>query len=152
MTADPLDAFGELLGRVGVDRLRAQWLVNVAKLREVDVASPETMLLAAHLVVAALSFVGAHGRRLGVEPFMAAAFDGEPATWKIDDLLDAAVAGEVIDAPARRSIDEVLETRRQIRAAGDSIELAAETGIRARRTVELFVQRALAWLAASASD
>ena len=155
LRSDPLDAFGELLAHVGLERLRAQWLVTLAKLHELEAAaSAETTILSADLVVSALAFLVAHARRLGVGPFTGTSFDGLAAAWKIDDILDSAVVGgdaAVIDETTRRRVDELLETRRRIRAAQQPndlgpLELPPELTSQARRTAELVVQRILAWL------
>jgi hypothetical protein len=77
-------------------RTRAQSKPNVTpELRQADpnAAPVSTCVLAAALVEGALTFVVRHARKTGLAVFRSNDFDGEPRTWKIDELVRSASTG-----------------------------------------------------------
>jgi hypothetical protein len=156
---EPLDAFGEMLVRLGYRQFRLWWTQTVAELRQLDATlNPvASAVLSAAIVEAALTFVVAHGRKLGVGPFKSRDFDSQPRTWKIDDLVKSAASGgeaSVLDEGTRHRADELIRTRQRIHAGrmlsdypGGPPDLRPEEARDAKRTADLMVRRVLDWLA-----
>jgi len=93
--AEPHDAFAEALEPLGYGPFRLWWVQTVAELRQsnVQTAPVSALVLAAALVEGALTFVVKHARSLQLAVFRSKDFDGEPRTWKIDDLVASAASG-----------------------------------------------------------
>jgi hypothetical protein len=157
-SAEPLDAFADALDILGYKPFRLWWTQTVAELRklEVTISPVSATVLSAALVEGALTFLVKHARQLNVGPFKSRDFDGEPRTWKIDDLVKSAATGgdvAVLDSGARLRADELVRTRQRIHAGrmlsehpGGPPDLRPEEARDARRTTELIVRRVLDWL------
>jgi hypothetical protein len=153
-----LDAFADALDILGYKPFRLWWTQTVAELRklEVTISPVSATVLSAALVEGALTFLVKHARQLNVGPFKSRDFDGEPRTWKIDDLVKSAATGgdvAVLDSGARLRADELVRTRQRIHAGrmlsehpGGPPDLRPEEARDARRTTELIVRRVLDWL------
>jgi hypothetical protein len=130
----------------------------VAELGRADTSvSPVAVaVLSAALVEGALTFVVKHARELGLGVMASKTFDGEPRTWRIDDLVSSAAAGRdsaILDQPARLRADELVRVRQRIHAGrmlsefpGGVPDLRPEEAREARSTAFLVVRRILDWL------
>jgi hypothetical protein len=156
--AEPLDAFGEMLERLGYKPFRLWWTQTVAELRQLDpLTTPvATSVLSAGLIEGALTFLVSHARKLGLGPFKSKDFDGDPRTWKIDNLVRSAETGgasAVLDAGTRHRADEVIRIRQRIHAGrmlsehpGGPPDLRPDEARDAKRTADVVVRRILDWL------
>lgn len=157
-SAEPLDAFGEMLERLGYKPFRMWWTQTVAELRQLDPTTHPvaTAVLSAAIIEGALTFVVAHARKLGAGPFKSRDFDGDPRSWKIDNLVRSAETGgpgAVLDASARHRAEEVIRVRQRIHAgrmlsehAGGPPDLRPDEARDAKRTAEVVVRRIIDWL------
>lgn len=119
--AEPLDAFADELDKLGYGKFRLWWTQTVAEMRCCEPASMSlsATVLAAALVEAALTFVVKHARTLNLEVFRSKDFDGEPRTWKIDDLVRSAASGSssaVLDQQTKARAETLCRTRQRIHA------------------------------------
>ncbi len=157
-SAEPLDAFSDALERLGYGRFRLWWRQTVAELRNAEpTLSPvATTVFAAALVEAALTFVVKHARALGLGVLGSRSLDGDPKTWKIDDLVSSAAAGQasaILDVATRHRADELIRARQRIHAGRMLSEfpdgppdLRPEEARAARESAEVIVRRVLDWL------
>ena len=157
--AEPLDAFADELEKLSYGKFRLWWTQTVAELRRCEPASTplSATVLAAALVEGALTFVVKHARSLNLEVFRSKDFDGEPRTWKIDDLVRSAASGSssaVLDQQTKARAETLCRTRQRIHAGRMLSEYAA-TGVPdlrpdeardARSIAEQVVRSVLDWL------
>ncbi len=155
---EPLDAFTDALEQLGYGQFRLWWRQIVAELRGLNPStSPvSATVLAAALVEGALTFLVRHARKVGAGPLKSRDFDGDPRTWKIDELVRSAATGgdaAVLDAGTRHRADELIRTRQRIHAGrmltehpGGPPDLRPDEARDGRRTAELVVRRILDWL------
>jgi len=119
-------------------------------------APVSSLVLAAALVEAALTFVVSHARQKNLAVFRSANFDGEPRTWRLERLIKSAASGAsdaILDEPTRVRA-EALATARQRIHAGRMLsdypngipDLKPEEARDGRMTAELVVRRVLTWL------
>ena len=104
--AEPLDAFASELEKLGYGLFRMWWTQSVAELRQLQPNQTPVAhaVLAAALVEGALTFVVKHARGLGLGVFGSKDFERDPRTWKIDELVSGASAGQgsaILDSAAR---------------------------------------------------
>lgn len=156
--AEPLDAFAEVLERLGYKPFRMWWVQMVAEVRKLEatISPVSATVLSAALVEGALTFLVRHARTLSTGPFKSSDFDGAPRTWKIDDLVRSAATGgdaAVFDQSTRQRADELIRTRQRIHAGrmlsehpGGPPDLRPEEARDALRTAELVVRKILDWL------
>lgn len=92
---EPLDAFAHALDALGYGKFRLWWKQTVGELNRSDAASMSISIcvLSAALVEGALTFVVKHAQSLKLGVFQSKTFDGQPRTWKIDDLVQSAARG-----------------------------------------------------------
>jgi len=157
-SAEPLDAFADALDSLGYGPFRLWWKQTVAELRHADPSvSPVTVtVLAAALVEGALTFVVRHARQLGVGVLGSKDFDRPTTSWKIEDLVSSAAAGQesaILDNGARLRADELVRARQRIHAGRmlsdfpqGAPDLRPEEARAAKATAELVVRRVLDWL------
>jgi hypothetical protein len=156
--AEPLDAFAEQLDRLQYGPFRLWWTQTVAELRRGDAqSSPVSVcVLAAALVEGALTFVVRHARNRNLGVFRSKACDGDPRTWRIDDLVASAASGSdsaILDIPTKNRAEILIRTRQRIHAGrmlsefpGGVPDLRPEEARDAKATAELVVRRVLDWL------
>jgi hypothetical protein len=156
--AEPLDAFAEELNKLGYGAFRLWWKQIVGELRRGDTqASPVSVsVLAAALVEGALTFVVKHAGALGLGVLGSKTFDGNPRTWRIDDLVSSAAAGQnsaILDTSMRQRAEHLIVVRQRIHAGrmlseypGGPPDLRPEEAREAKETVELVVRCVLDWL------
>jgi hypothetical protein len=157
-SVEPLDAFADVLERLGYEPFRLWWKQLLSELRRSDtVLSPVTVsVLAAALVEGALTFVVEHARRLGLGVFGSRDFEREPRTWKIDDLVASASTGHdsaILDVPTRQRAEELIRVRQRIHAGRmlsafptGVADLRPEEAREAQRTADTVVRRVMDWL------
>ncbi len=156
--AEPFDAFAESLDKLGYGAFRVWWNRTVAELRHAEPTfSPTTVaVFSAALVEGALAFVVKHARGLGLGVFASSDFDRDPRTWKIDDLVSSASAGQraaIFDQATRHRANELIKVRQRIHA-GRMLsdyktrvpDLRPEEARAARESAEIIVRRILEWL------
>ncbi len=155
--AEPLDEFSQALEKLGHGHFRLWWKQTVAELRTTEpMRAPVTVaVLSAALIEGALTFVVKHARQLGLGALGSKNFDGDPRTWKIEDLVSSACAGQdaILDPKARTRADEVVKARQRIHAGrmlseypGGVPDLRPEEARSAKESAELVVRRVLDWL------
>ena len=156
--AEPFDAFAEQLSNLGFKPFQLWWRQTVAELQRLDpsVNPVSSAVLSAALVEAGLTFVVKHARSLGLGVFKSKDFDGEPKSWKIDDLIKSAATGgesAVIDQSTKVRAEELCRTRQRIHAGrmlsdhpSGPTDLRPEEARDAKATAELVVRRVLDWL------
>jgi hypothetical protein len=157
-SVEPLDAFAEQLDKLGYGAFRLWWKQTVAEVRHGDVQfSPVSVsVLAAALVEGALTFVVKHARKLKLGVFRSSDFDGDPRTWKIDDLVASAASGSdtaILDAQTKNRAEILIRTRQRIHAGRMLSDFPAgvpdirpEEARDAKATAEQVVRRVLDWL------
>jgi hypothetical protein len=155
---EPLDAFADELDKLGYGQFRLWWNQTVAELRRGDTqSSPVSVcVLAAALVEGALTFVVKHARKLGLGVLGSKTFEGDPRSWRIDDLVRSAAAGgdsAILDAAAQQRADGLIRIRQRIHAGrmlsdypGGPPDLRPEEAREGRATADLVVRRVLDWL------
>lgn len=155
---EPLDAFAEILKSLGYEAFRLWWQQLVAELRQTHGSTcPVTVcVLAAALVEGALTFVVRHARALGLGVMGSKTFEGDPRTWRIDDLVASASFGgqsAILDPPTRERADRLIQVRQRIHAGrvlsqhpGGPPDLRPEEAREARETAERAVRAVLDWL------
>lgn len=156
--AEPLDAFAEVLEKLGYGRFRLWWNQTVGELRRGDPQSSavSVSVLAAALVEGALTFVVKHARNLGLGVFRSSDFDRDPRSWRIDELVSSAASGSesaILDIPTKARAESLIRSRQRIHAGrmlsefpGVVPDLRPEEAREARATAELVVRRVLDWL------
>jgi len=154
-----LDAFADELSNLGYGAFRLWWKQTVAELRGGDTeTSPVSVaVLAAALVEGALAFVVRHARGLGLGVLASKSFDGDPRTWRIDDLVSSAAAGRdpaILDGPIKQRAESLIRNRQRIHAGrmlsdfpGGVPDLRPEEARDAKATAEIVVRRVMDWLA-----
>jgi len=156
--AEPLDAFGDELVRLGYGDFRPWWSQTVAEFRQTN---PQIMPMSATvqagaIVEGALTFVVVHARSLNVGVMGSKTFEGKPSTWQIGDLVSGAAAGRdsaILDPPMRQRADMLIQSRQRIHAgrvlsnfpAGPP-DLRPEEARDAKMIAEQVVRRVLDWL------
>jgi hypothetical protein len=155
---EPLDAFAEQLDKLRYGPFRLWWRQTVAELRQGDtqVTPVAVSVLAAALVEGALTFVVRHARSLNLGVFRSKDFDGDPRTWKIDDLVASAASGSdtaILDVHTRNRAEILIKTRQRIHAGrmlsefpNGVSDLRPEEARDAKATAEIVVRRVLDWL------
>jgi hypothetical protein len=99
-----------------------------------------------------------HARGLGLGVFASTDFDRDPRTWKLDDLVSSASAGQraaIFDQAMRHRANELIKVRQRIHA-GRMLsdyqtgvpDLRPEEARAARESAEIIVRRILEWLEA----
>lgn len=156
--AEPLDAFVEQLATLGFEPFQLWWRQTVAELRRLDpsINPVSVAVLSAALVEASLTFVVKHARSLGLGVFKSKDFDGEPRSWKIDDLIKSAATGgesAVIDSSTKVRAEELCRTRQRIHAGrmlsdypSGPTDLRPEEARDAKQTADIVVRRVIDWL------
>lgn len=156
--AEPLDAFGEALERMGLRHFRAWWRQTVTEMRCSDPASAPVActVLSAALVEGALTFAAKHARDGQLGAFQSPAYEGEPRTWKAERLIESAGMGGAgaILTPALKARAEHLNRMRQRVHAGRMLgeypggppDLRPEEGRDAKATAEQVVRAVVDWL------
>jgi hypothetical protein len=132
----------------------------VSELRQTNPQSSPVaaLVLAAALVEAALTFVVRHARKLGLGVLASKDFEGNPRTWKIDDLVASASRGgdtSILDVSTRQRAESLIQARQRIHAGrmladfptGGAPDLRPDEARDARATAEAVVRRVLDWLA-----
>jgi hypothetical protein len=157
-SAEPLDAFADALEKLGYGHFQLWWRQMAAELRHADTSlSPVAIsVFSAALVEGALTFVVKHARGLGLGVMGSKTFEGDPRTWKIDDLVSSAAAGHdsaILDESARLHAVDLIRVRQRIHAGrmlsefpGGIPDLRPEEAREARSTAVLVVRRVLDWL------
>lgn len=155
---EPIDAFAEELGKLGYGPFRLWWTQTVAELRGSDPhSSPVSVLvLAAALVEGALTFVVKHARSQNLGVFRSKDFDGNPRTWKIDDLVASAASvreSAILDAQTKNRAEILIRSRQRIHAGRMLSEfptgvpdLRPEEARDAKITAEQVIRCVLDWL------
>jgi hypothetical protein len=155
---EPLDAFAEQLDKLKYSAFRIWWKQTVAEFRRSDAQSSpvSASVLAAALVEGALTFVVQHARNLKLGVFRSSDFDGNPRTWKIDDLVASAASGSdtaILDTPTKNRAENLIKTRQRIHAGRMLSEfpngvpdLRPEEARDAKATAEIVVRGVLDWL------
>jgi hypothetical protein len=155
---EPLDSFAEAMDGLGFGHLQLWWKQTVAELRcsEASLSPVSVSVLSAALVEGALTFVVKRARELGLGVMGSKNFDGNPRTWRIDDLISSAAAGTnsaILDEPSRVRAVELVRIRQRIHAGrmvsefpGGVPDLRPDEARDAKRTAELVVRRVLDWL------
>lgn len=155
---EPLDAFADELEKLRFGIFRLWWTQTVAELRQSDPSSTpvSVAVLAAALVEGALTFVVRHARSLNLEVFRSRDFDGDPRSWKIDDLIRSAASGSasaVLTPQARARAETLCRTRQRIHAGRMMSEYPAgvpdlrpDEARQAKGTAEEVVRCVLDWL------
>jgi hypothetical protein len=156
--AEALDAFADALEKLGYAPFRLWWKQTVAELRHAEpTLSPvAATVFAAALVEGALTFVVKHARGFGLGVLGSRSLDGDPRTWKIDDLVSSACAGQdaaILDGATRHRADELIKARQRIHAGrmlsdfpGGAPDLRPEEARAAKESAEVIVRRVLDWL------
>jgi hypothetical protein len=155
---EPLDAFAEELSKLGYGAFRLWWTQTVAELRHGNAhSSPVSVsVLAGALVEGSLTFVVKHARNLNLGVFRSKSFDGEPRTWKIDELVASAASGSdsaILDTQAKIRAQTLIRTRQRIHA-GRMLhdfpqgvpDIRPEEARDAKATAEQVVRQVLDWL------
>jgi hypothetical protein len=112
--------------------------------------------LAGALVEGSLTFVVKHARNLNLGVFRSKSFDGEPRTWKIDELVASAASGSdsaILDTQAKIRAQTLIRTRQRIHA-GRMLhdfpqgvpDIRPEEARDAKATAEQVVRQVLDWL------
>jgi hypothetical protein len=155
---EPLDAFAEQLDKLKYGAFRLWWTQTVAELRRGDAQSApvSVCVLAAALVEGALTFVVRHARNSNLGVFRSKNFDGDPRTWKIDELVASAASGSdtaILDLATKNRAELLIKTRQRIHAGrmlsdfpSGVPDLRPEEARDAKTTAELVVRRVLDWL------
>lgn len=158
MHAEPLEAFAEALTSLGYGKFRVWWAQTVSELRRAEVHTCATTIcvLSAALVEGALTFVVKHARALGLDVFKSSDFDGDPRTWKIEDLVNSAARGgdsAILHHALHDRTRQLIRTRQRIHAGrmlseypGGPPDLRPEEAREARQTAEHAVRAVLDWL------
>jgi hypothetical protein len=156
--AEPFDAFAEQLEALGYRTFRGWWSQIVAELKRGDVgASPVSVLvMAAAIVEGALTFAAKHSRDKGLDLFKSNNFDGEPKTWKLEQLVASATLGGdrgILNAQSKARAEALIQTRQRIHAGrmlslypGGPPDLRPEEARDAKATAEIVVRSVLDWL------
>jgi hypothetical protein len=155
---EPLDAFADTLTSLGYGNFRLWWKQTVSEMQWCDPAScPTTIcILAAALVEGALTFVVKHAHAGELAVLGSKTFDGDPRTWKIDDLVASAARGgesAILDDSTRGRADRLIRLRQRIHAGrmlsdypGGPPDLRPEEAREARESAEIIVRAVLDWL------
>lgn len=156
--AEPLDAFADELDRLGYSKFRLWWAQMVAEFRQ---SSPQTSpvtatVLAAALVEGVLTFVVKHARALNLGVMGSKTFEGNPTSWRIDDLVASAAAGKdaaILDTITRQRAETLIRSRQRIHAGrmlsdfpDGPPDLRPEEARDAHTTAEQVVRCILDWL------
>ena len=154
--AEPLDAFADVIERLGYKPFRSWWMLMVAELRRADPssASVSACVLAAALVEGALTFVVKHVRTKGM--FQSTNYDKDPRTWKIEDLVASAASGgplAILNLQTKTRAESLIRSRQRIHAGRMLAEFPAgppdirpEDARDAKATSEQVVRAILDWL------
>ena len=157
-SAEPLDAFAGQLERLQFGKFRLWWTQTVAELRRCDPSSTplSAAVLAAALVEGALTFVVKHARSRNLEVFRSKDFDGDPRSWKIEDLIRSAASGSgsaVLTPQTKARAETLCRTRQRIHAGRMLSEYPAgvpdlrpDEARDAKGTAEEVVRSVLDWL------
>jgi hypothetical protein len=157
-SVEPLDAFAEQLDKLSYGAFRLWWKQTVAELRRGDPNSApvSVSVLAAALVEGALTFVVKHARNTSLGVFRSKDFDGDPRTWKIDDLVASAASGSdsaILDLQTKNRAETLIRTRQRIHAGRMLSEfptgvpdIRPEEARDAKATADQVVRRVLDWL------
>jgi hypothetical protein len=107
-------------------------------------------------VEAALTFVVKRGRALDSGPFKSSDFDGEPRSWKIDDLVKSAASGRdhaVFNSAVKARVDTLIRNRQRIHAGrmlsdypNGVPELRPEEARDAKHVADAAIRAVLDWL------
>ncbi|GEN01723.1 hypothetical protein MRA01_62620 [Methylobacterium radiotolerans] len=155
--ADPLDAFPDVLERIGLKPFRMWWAQTVTELRASDLNSAPVscVVLSAALAEGALTFAAKHARDRLLGTFQSSNFDREPKDWRAEKLIESAATGAVpiLTAPIRARAEHLHRTRQRVHAgrmlgeypAGPP-DLRPEEGRDAKATAEQVVRGVLDWL------
>jgi hypothetical protein len=158
LPVEALDAFAEQLDKLSYGHFRLWWKQMVAELRRGDaLSSPVSVsVLAAALVEAALTFVVTHARNLNLGVFQSKDFDGNPRTWKIDDLVRSAASGSdsaILDLQTKNRAETLIRSRQRIHAGRmlsefptGAPDIRPEEARDAKATADQVVRRVLDWL------
>lgn len=157
---EPLDAFAEVLGKVGHASFRLWWKQTVSELRQLDpnICPVSILVLSAALVEASLTFVVKYARERNLAVFKSTDFDREPRYWKLENLIGSATTGgsdAVLDASTRLRAESLTLSRQRIHAGrmltdhpSGPPDLRPEEAREAKVTAELVARRVLDWLTA----
>ena len=158
--AEPLDAFGSELAKIGYGHFRTWWARMVAELRRSDDhSSPVAVaVLAAALVEGSLTFSARFARDRRLSAFQSSNFDGEPRSWKIEKLIESAAAARILDGPTRAQADALTLFRQRIHAGrmlsdhpGGVPDISPEQSRAAKSTADLVTRRVIDWLVANST-
>jgi hypothetical protein len=157
--AEPLDALGAVLEKLGHGEFQVWWAQTVAELRRANaMAAPlSTCVLSAALCEAALIFVVARARTLGVGAFASNTFSGNPNRWRLDDLAASAAGGgldAILDQPTRGRAERLNGIRQRIhvgrlmagKPAGPIPDTRPEEAREAAETADTVVRAVLDWV------
>lgn len=156
--AEPLDAFAESLDRLGYGMFRLWWIQIVTELRHSNPPSSpvSAAVLSAALVEGALTFVVKHAHNLSLGVLGSKDFDRDSRTWKIDDLVVSAAAGNdtaILDETTKQRAFGLIRTRQRIHAGRMLSEFPAgvpdlrpDEARDAKAIAEQVVRRVLDWL------
>lgn len=157
-SAEPFEAFAEMLETLGYGPFRLWWTQMVAELRQASTqTSPVTStVLAAALVEGALTFVVAHARELGLGVLGSKTFEGSPTKWRLEDLVSSATYGNdaaIVDKSTHARASMLISARQRIHAGrmltdfpGGPPDLQPEQARDAHLTAEQVVRSVLNWL------
>ena len=157
-SAEPLDAFAESLDNLGYGNFRLWWTQMVAELRQASTqTSPvAATVLSAALVEGALTFVVKHARALNLGVMGSKSFEGNPTSWRIDDLISSAASGgkaAILDNTTQLRASALIRARQRIHAGrmlsefpGGPPDLRPEEARDAQQTAEQVVRRIVDWL------
>jgi hypothetical protein len=155
---EAFDAFSDALIILGYEPFRLWWCQTVGELRRADILfSPTTVaVLSAALLEGVLTFVVRHARLLSVGPMGSKTFEGDPRTWKIDDLVKSAAMGNesaIVNPTVRLRAERLIAIRQRIHAGrvlsefpGGPPDLRPEEARESRETAEVVVRSVLDWL------
>jgi hypothetical protein len=156
--SEPLDAFAEALTVLGYGAFRLWWKQTVNELNRSDAAtlSVAICVLSASLVEGALTFIVKHAQALQLGVFKSKTFEGEPRTWRIDELVASAARGgdsAVLDSKLEARAKSLIVSRQRIHAGRmlsdhpqGPPDLRPEAAREARETADAVVRAVLDWL------
>ena len=155
---EAFEAFADKLAPLGYPLFRSWWIQTVSELRRLDLSlNPVAVaVFSAALVEGCLTFVVQYARALKLGPMGSKTFDGQPQTWKIDDLVASAAAGgpsAILDPSLRARADMLIKTRQRIHAGRMLVEhpqgvpdFRPEEARDAKQTAELVVRHVIDWI------
>ena len=156
--AEPLDAFAERLSDLGYAPFRMWWVQTVNELRRSDSLSNPTAVtvFSAAIVEGVLAFVVRHARTISIGPMGSTTFEGDPRSWKIDDLVKSAASGgdnAILKHAVKSRADSLIASRQRIHAGrmlsefpGGPSDLRPEEARQSKETAEIVTRAVLDWL------